>query len=122
MMAAHGPPGARLDRAPAARGSPGRRRPRDARGLLPAGTGNGIGDACECGDGSNDGRVNLVDALRLAHQLAGKSPGVAAPQKCHVLPSGPCGAPHLLRLRQAIAGNPSGVVEACPAYTGVALP
>lgn len=85
-------------------------------------TSNGTGDACECGDNSNDGRVNLADSARLARQLAALAPGLAAPQKCHVLPFGPCDGAHLLRLRQAIAGNPLGLVPACPAYTGVSLP
>jgi hypothetical protein len=83
---------------------------------------NGTGDACECGDGSDDGRVNAVDAVRLARQLAALPPGVAAPQKCHVLPFGPCDASHLLRLRQALAEAPGGLLQVCPAYTGVPLP
>jgi len=83
---------------------------------------NGTGDACECGDGSNDGRVNLLDATRLARVLAARPPALPAPAKCHVLPFGPCDAAHLLRLRRALAGDPLGIVPACPAYTGVSLP
>jgi hypothetical protein len=93
----------------------------DVGGLL-ALAANGTGDACECGDGSNDGRVNAVDAARLARVLAGRPPALPAPAKCHVLPFGPCDAAHLLRLRRALAGDPLGLVPACPAYTGVSLP
>jgi hypothetical protein len=66
--------------------------------------------------------VNAVDSVRLARELAGLAGGVLAPQKCHVLASGPCDAAHLARLRQALAGAPPGIVRACPAYTGIALP
>jgi hypothetical protein len=90
-------------------------------GGLNSSVANGTGDACECGDTSDDGLVNLIDVARLARELAGLAGGVLAPEKCHVLPSGPCDAAHLARLREALAGAPP-ISPSCAAYTGVSLP
>jgi hypothetical protein len=91
-------------------------------GGLNSSAANGTGDACECGDTSDDGLVNLVDVARLARELAGRAGGVLAPEKCHVLPSGPCDAAHLARLRAALAGAAPGLSQSCSAFTGVVLP
>ncbi len=44
---------------------------------------NGIGDLCQCGDVTNDGRVNQLDLDTLRDALAGILPGISAPDKCN---------------------------------------
>jgi len=84
---------------------------------------NGRGDACECGDGSDDGRVDGVDWVWLARSLASLPPALAAPEKCQVLAEGPCDGLHLLQLRRALAGDPSSpIIPGCPAFTGISGP
>ncbi len=44
---------------------------------------DGIGNLCQCGDVTNDGRVNQLDLDRQRDALAGISPGISAPNKCN---------------------------------------
>jgi hypothetical protein len=45
---------------------------------------NDRGDACECGDLSDDGRVTAFDATQVRLELAGLPSAFAAPRKCNV--------------------------------------
>jgi len=46
---------------------------------------DGIGDACQCGDVNDDGRVTIDDDAMLREALAGAGPGLSAPEKCNVI-------------------------------------
>jgi hypothetical protein len=66
---------------------------------------NGVGDACECGDVSDDGDVGIVDVVYLARDVAGlEAPSLPAPLKCHVAPGGDCNEAQLIALREDLAG------------------
>jgi lysophospholipase L1-like esterase len=84
---------------------------------------DGVGDVCTCGDTSGDGRVDLLDAVRLRRSLAGLPLGVADPARCSVVGgSMDCDAADVTRLRQAFAGI-AATVPVCRAFVGAgALP
>lgn len=82
---------------------------------------DGVGDVCTCGDASGDGRVDLVDAVRVRRALVGLAPGVADPAKCSVVGgSMDCDGADAARLRQALAGiaTPAPV---CRAFVGAGV-
>ena len=75
---------------------------------------DGIGDACQCGDNSDDGVVDLVDVVALARAFAGL-PGPFAPEKCSIDSDPVCGGGDLQGLRaQLVAPTPS-VAQTCQA-------
>jgi hypothetical protein len=76
---------------------------------------NDIGDVCECGDGSDDGIVNLLDPVLLWRALAGRGPGLAAPEKCAVEPTGACDGLDVAVTRMALAGLSPGIAAVCDA-------
>jgi hypothetical protein len=76
---------------------------------------DGIGDACQCGDTSDDGRISPADALQLREFLAGARP-LAAPQKCDVGGSSACDLVDAVRVRRALAALPPGIAYACPPF------
>jgi hypothetical protein len=94
--------------------------PADPLGALP----DGIGDACQCGDPSADGRANSGDAGVIRSALAGAS-GLAAPQRCNV--RGPvdarpaqgsgvradCSLVDAVVLTRQAAGLPPAVAQVC---------
>lgn len=82
-------------------------------------TPDGVGDACQCGDVSNDGRVDASDVATLRDFLALRITALPAPQKCDVGPGAASGACDLLDvalLRRALAGLQPGIDPVCPAY------
>jgi hypothetical protein len=91
----------------------------DVGGLGDASPADGIGDVCQCGDVSNDGRVTSDDAAALRAFLANPSAALAAPQKCDVggaTPSGACDLVDAVRLRRALAGAPQGIAHVCAPF------
>jgi hypothetical protein len=94
-------------------------------------TPDGIGDACQCGDPTNNGWVTATDALRINQALLDLWPvtetnGATTSQvtppyfflvgKCDVSSNGVCNATDSLRISQVLAGvMPLSVIEqACP--------
>ncbi|HXZ85772.1 MAG TPA: hypothetical protein VEI82_09800, partial [Myxococcota bacterium] len=77
---------------------------------------DGIGDACQCGDPSGDGRVDASDVDVLRRFLAGALASLAAPQKCDVGGSSACDLVDAVVLRRALAALPPGIANACPAF------
>ncbi len=80
---------------------------------------DGIGDPCQCGDVSNDGRVTPDDATALRGFLANPAAPLAAPQKCDVggaTPAGACDLLDAVRLRRALAGAPQGIAHVCAPF------
>jgi hypothetical protein len=91
----------------------------DTGGLGTASPADGVGDACQCGDVSNDGQVDGADAFALRAFLANPSALLAAPQKCDVGgpgPSGTCDIVDAALLRRAIAGAQPGISYVCPPF------
>jgi hypothetical protein len=90
------------------------------RGGLGAGGPDGVGDACQCGDVSANGRVTATDALRLQQALLRIAPfqggigALAAPERCDADHDGACGSGDAERITRALLGlaDPPG---ACPA-------
>jgi len=79
---------------------------------------DGIGDACQCGDVSNDGRVTRDDATLITSALAGLPPfgsvrGLPGFAKCDVGGTTECSADDAERILNAIAGTEPGVENAC---------
>ncbi|MFQ5513870.1 MAG: thrombospondin type 3 repeat-containing protein [Myxococcota bacterium] len=83
--------------------------------------GDGIGDACQCGDLSDDGRVNILDRVILSRFLAGMSDAADAPvEKCSVVDRDPgptCDVSDVAVLRQALAFLDPGIAPLCTAAT-----
>lgn len=75
---------------------------------------NGRGDACECGDVSNEGRVDVLDSVVYARDLAGLPPGMAAPAKCDLGGAVGCDSGDLLALRESLAGS-AALAQVCAA-------
>ena len=73
------------------------------------------GDLCQCGDVSDDGIVDILDIVLVRRFLANLFPGLAAPAKCEVTPSGACGAEDVVTLREVLAGLPTALEQICPA-------
>jgi cysteine-rich repeat protein len=72
--------------------------------------GNGIGDACQCGDVNGDGFTNVTDALIIARGLAGDSN-----PKCDVNGDGFCNITDALLIARGLVGSSPGN-QLCPAF------
>jgi para-nitrobenzyl esterase len=82
---------------------------RDFFGRLP----DGIGDACQCGDVTNDGQVNFFDARRIRFQ---RWLPLAAPEKCDVFGSwNRCNNWDAYAIMRALFERGPGVQQICPA-------
>ena len=81
---------------------------------------DGIGDACQCGDVSNDGRVDGTDVQQLRSALAaGQLGGLGAPGKCRVNGAwAPCSELDVALLRRAVepaVALAPGLAQTCDA-------
>ena len=87
----------------------------DTGGVGSAAPPDGVGDACQCGDVSNDGRVDAADTLALRQSLASPGAALAAPQKCNVSSEagGGCDVLAATLLRRALAGAAPGIGFGC---------
>jgi hypothetical protein len=79
------------------------------------GTPDGIGDACQCFDVSDDGWGDLVDTVLYRRFLQGLGPGLAAPTKCPGAGPGACDAADVATLRDVIAGRSPAPANQCRA-------
>ena len=76
--------------------------------------GDGLGDGCECGDVSDDGRVAVLDAALITRRHAGLAPALPAPDKCNVAGApGACGEEDAGAVRQLLAGLVSELPLIC---------
>jgi len=84
---------------------------------------DGIGDACQCGDASNDGIVTGTDATlisRAAVHLAPFTAGVTALPgfaKCDVNANGTCDGTDATIVKRATVGLAPAIKQGCPAAT-----
>jgi len=88
-------------------------------GGLGGATPDGVGDACQCGDVSNDGVVDANDVAALREFLARRTAALAAPQKCDVGPGstpGACDVVDVSLLRRALAHAAPGLQNVCSAF------
>jgi len=73
------------------------------------------GDLCQCGDVSDDGIVDILDVVLVRRFLANLFPGLAAPAKCEVTPTGGCGVEDVIAMREVLAGLATLLEQICPA-------
>jgi hypothetical protein len=76
-------------------------------------TPDGIGDACQCGDVSGDGIVDLRDVARIDRAIALLAPALVAPQKCPADTSGVCTTSSFDALREALVDPETGLAQSC---------
>lgn len=77
--------------------------------------GNGIGDACQCGDVDRDGRTNVADALQIARgEVLSSDPGF---RHCDVDGNGTCDVSDALRIARGEVGSEPDD-QRCPAWGG----
>ena len=85
---------------------------------------DGIGDACQCGEVNNDGRVLASDVTAIRNGLTGSSAGVLAPERCKVsgagnaslLPTGmrsDCNVVDVAVIRRALGSFAPGIAQVC---------
>ena len=84
--------------------------------------GNGVGDACECGDTDDDGRVTPGDATELREFLAGVTSAVSAPQKCRMSSASDCNIRDVTGITRVTSTLPPPIEPVCTAATGPADP
>jgi subtilisin family serine protease len=86
---------------------------------------DGIGDACQCGDVTDDGRITLADFVQIRRYVASggtilPSPSFV-PDKCDVNSDQSCSMADFVRVRQTVASgaNHAPLIEqGCPRATG----
>ncbi|HTO08299.1 MAG TPA: CotH kinase family protein [Myxococcota bacterium] len=76
---------------------------------------NGHGDACECGDADDNGRVTPSDATEVRRFLAGITAAVAAPAKCSMASPPGCNVRTVTGIRRATTPLLPGVAQTCAA-------
>jgi hypothetical protein len=77
--------------------------------------GNGLGDACQCGDVNGDGLTNVVDALKIARgEVLSGDPNRP---RCDVNGDGLCNVTDALRIARGEVGS-APEDQLCPAYLG----
>jgi thrombospondin type 3 repeat protein len=85
---------------------------------------DGIGDACQCGEVNNDGRVTQADLAAIRAGLTGTTSGVLAPERCSViggvsatlLATGmrtDCNEADAVVIRRALSGLGPGIAQVC---------
>ncbi|MFQ5699157.1 MAG: hypothetical protein ACE5IL_12840 [Myxococcota bacterium] len=77
-------------------------------------TADGIGDACQCGDVSGDGVVNVTDSVVLKRFLGGLPPGVDV-AKCSVTGATECDVTDSVVLERFLGGLGPGLSQVCTA-------
>ncbi len=83
----------------------------DPSGAIP----DGIGDACQCGDVTNDGKVTGIDSTVVIRWSVGLPPGMAAPEKCSVFGGTECNGIDSTVIARAVVGLPPGIQQVCEA-------
>lgn len=67
--------------------------------------GNGIGDACECGDASGDGRVNTTDVRLIQRCAVGQLEGPTCTGLCDVTGDGRCDTTDARLIQRLVVGD-----------------
>ena len=96
----------------------------DVGGVGPGSVPDGIGDACQCGEVNDDGRVLALDLAALRAGLTGSTAGITAAQRCNaigpvdatVLSTGmraDCNVVDVAVVSRALAGQKPGIGQVC---------
>jgi hypothetical protein len=96
----------------------------DVGGVKPGSPPDGIGDACQCGEVNNDGRVLASDVTSIRAGLTGSTSAVLAPERCNVI--GPvnatplatgmrsdCNEADVVVIRRALSSLGPGIAQVC---------
>lgn len=76
---------------------------------------DGIGDACQCGDVTGDGKVNSFDSTMITRNaLSLAAPLFKKPDNCDVTGDGLCNSFDATIIKRAAVGLPPGVQQVCP--------
>ena len=75
---------------------------------------DGVGDACQCGDVNNNGRIDNTDAIILKRHVLGLPPGIIE-SKCNVSIGENCDNTDAILIQRAILGFPPGIASTCSA-------
>jgi lysophospholipase L1-like esterase len=90
------------------------------RGGIVTAVGDGIGDACQCGDTDGDGQVDILDAAVYELYLAAQPPGLADAATCSVRGGRiDCDLHDMEGIRAELAAITPGVGQVCEAATGL---
>jgi hypothetical protein len=76
---------------------------------------DGIGDACQCGDVTGDGRVTLTDAVVMTRsRLQPPTATLTRPERCDVGGSAGCSLSDAVIVRRALLSPPTaGISQVC---------
>lgn len=84
----------------------------DQGGVGSGSPGDGIGDACQCGDVSGDGRVTVADAVLMTRSLLQPPTATMAhPDRCDVGGSSGCSVADAVIVRRALLQPPTATVQ-----------
>jgi hypothetical protein len=75
---------------------------------------DGIGDACQCGDISGDGKITNTDSVLIKRHLLGQ-PSPFQADHCDVNGDGNCTNTDAILIKRALLGLPPGLQQSCAA-------
>jgi hypothetical protein len=81
---------------------------------------DGLGNACQCGDVSGDGRVTRLDGALVRAFATGQIDELPFPAKCDVVGDPACGVADARVIFRALQGLPPGITPSCEAAAGPA--
>jgi len=84
------------------------------RGGVDTNVADGIGDACQCGDISGDGKITNTDSVLIKRHLLGLPSNFQA-DFCDVNGDGQCTNTDAVILKRTLLGLPPGINQSCPA-------
>jgi len=84
------------------------------RGGVDTNVADGIGDACQCGDISGDGKITNTDSVLIKRHLLGLPSNFQA-DFCDVNGDGQCSNTDAVILKRTLLGLPPGITQSCPA-------
>lgn len=94
---------------------------RDSGGVGVGSSPDGVGDACQCGDVSGDGRVTIADAVLISRSLlVPPTADLPHPERCDVGGSAACTNADAVVLRRALLSPATATIR--PACTPAAAP
>jgi hypothetical protein len=90
----------------------------DDKGGVDSNSPDGIGDACQCGDISGDGKITNTDSVLIKRHLLGLPSNFQA-DFCDVNGDGNCTNTDAVLIQRTLLGLPPGIAQTCPAATNI---